>query len=1216
MYSINTIKFGILGDADIKKMSVALINNPSLKELPGTVYDPGLGCTNLQAVCNTCEKDIWSCPGHFGHIALGCQVILFWKETVKFLKCFCFNCKRILAEVNTRFDAGVALLGKQSDCAFCGTKTYDYKLIFTDKIFIQQKCKKPATVRKLDVAEIADFFDQILDDDLKMLGIDPQRTHPRNLILTLFPVLPICCRPKVSIGDAFYDDDLSISLSQIIKLTWKLKQAPDEAKEAAVTQLQLKLLYYCNNSKGRDVHSTNNKVMVGIGERISKKTGLIRQNIMGKRSDYTARSVVGPHPFLELDQVAVPNDIADNLTVPERVTLFNKDKLYQIVMAKKAPFIVRKSGVKISVDRFLKLGSTVLQHGDLVDGEKVYDCNRAVRAGAVVTRAGESFVYKHVTNKIELQVGDIVHRLLQDDDAIVLNRQPTLHKNSMMGMRVKRWSGKTICVNLAITAGFNMDFDGDEGNLNLPQSPEAIAEVKQLMNAKNHIISSQSNKASIVIVQDSLLGAYLMTKNNVQMTRQEFFDCLFCIDHNYPLERAESFTSRQLWNFLFPPNFHYNQKNICIRYGKLVSGWITKSHLKSGANSLIRIIYLEYGKDFTNTFVTNIQRLVTTWLTLFPHSVSVKDCLIDADTKLQIALATDKYIKEADSAARITNSHIREQQINAALNNAKDIGNRIAKDHLSPSNRLAAMVESGSKGDYFNLSQIMGLLGQQNIAGARIKKEIDNKFRSLPYYPRVMFGAESYEAQGFVRSSFIKGLNPRELFFHTKAGREGMIDTSHRTGTTGYMERKMIKIAEDLTIHYDATVRDGRKNIIQWIYGDYGFDPTTTTKDNVPIPVDPQRLAQRLEFDAQDHLDKSFIRQLLSQLNIGSETTPNFIRKKFLDRLCKQLEIRLNDCKLSRCNYDVFKKLFTEKFYSQIIAPGEPVGIIAAQSIGEQQTQQMLNTFHTTGKLRSEEGRLTEILNMAKLVKNTFSKMYFNKMLEPDAIRFLMRNVVYTSVADVTKSWYKDNDKIVLTLDVCKLYAQRIFTHDIAEKLAGVEVDRQTIEFTSFDKWDAVHISGIKNIVDYTLEYDSEKSEWYVFVEGNNIPQLLSLDFIDPKRFYTNNLWSVYETLGIGAVREQILAELQTHCVTNKCHLTLMADLMTFRGRPMALDRYTMRQSTVGPLSKATFEESMDILTAAAIKTDVETNCGVSASIMVGNRIRMGTGFMDLKYKL
>lgn len=1215
MNKINSIKFGLLGDEGIRKISVALINNPSLKELPGTVYDPSLGCSDVHSICTTCEKDIWHCPGHFGHISLGCEAIIFWKELVKFLKCFCHSCGRLMdVKISGTFDACLAILSKLTECVTCGAKPSEYKLVFTTEIYIQKKTKKDKTITRLEISDYKELFAKITLEDLKKIGINPKLMHPNNFILTLFPVLPIPCRPKVSVGNVFFDDDLSISLSQIIKLTWKLSQTPEAEKKPVIQQLQLKLLYYCNNSKGKDIHSTNNKVMLGIRERISKKTGLIRQNIMGKRADYTARSVVGPHPFLELDQVAIPLEIADKLTCPEYVTPFNKQHLSDLVEKGKAPYVLKKSGVKLSVERFTKLGSTVLNHGDIIDGEKISDCNMFVKPGTLVTRDGVSFPYEDVYNPMELNIGDIVYRYLQDGDPVVLNRQPTLHKNSMMGMRIKRWPAKTICVNLAITAGFNMDFDGDEGNLNLPQTPEAVAEVKCLMNANNHMLSVQSNKSAIVIVQDSLLGAYIMTRKDIQMSKAEFFDCLYMVTHNYPISRAEYYSSRQLWNFMFPSDFHYEQKGLVIRHGKLISGAIDKTHLKSG-NNIIRLLHIEYSSKVASEFVTNVQRLVTVFLTHYPHSVSIQDCIIPRETKTQIDTAIAKYIDEANEANRVSNSTIREAKISLALNSAKDIGNRIAKEHLSKENKFMTMVDAGSKGDYFNLSQIMGLLGQQNIAGVRIKKEIDNGFRCLPYFPRVIFDDSKYEARGFVKSSFIQGLNPIELFFHTKAGREGMIDTSHRTGNTGYMERKMIKIMEDLVTHYDGTVRDGRKNIIQMLYGGYGFDPVTTVKDALPYPVDVQRLAKQMDPFAKNKLSQEMIDEILNECVITSHVLPLEIKLGKIKLMQDFLEKKLCCINLSRGKFTQFVEKYREKFNTFIVSPGESVGILAAQSIGEQQTQQMLNTFHTTGVIHKDTNRLTDILNMPRVTKNVYTKIFFSDKYTPTEIRYMMRDVIYTTPIILATDYHSLDDTIVLRLNLELLYKFRITHEMVTESLNGT-LDMNTITFVEFPNWQTKVISGIKNITSYELQYDQENDEWYVITEGSNIAEILSLPFVDKKRFYSNDLWEIYDTLGIGAVREQIFTELSRHCNTSPCHISLLTDMITFKGKPTAVDRYTMRYSANGPLSKATFEESMDILTAAAVKTEVESNYGVSASIMVGNRIHAGTGFMDLRYKL
>ena len=182
------------------------------------------------------------------------------------------------------------------------------------------------------------------------------------------------------------------------------------------------------------------------------------------------------------------------------------------------------------------------------------------------------------------------------------------------------------------------------------------------------------------------------------------------------------------------------------------------------------------------------------------------------------------------------------------MSKAKDIGLRIAKESLNKDNNFLSTVISGSKGDFFNIAQITGLLGQQNLKGQRVPLFLNNGKRTLPHYPFGELTPEmEHESRGFVASSFIKGLNPREFYMHAMSGREGISDTAMGTATSGYMQRRIIKLTEDIKVQHDGTVRDVTGHIYQMSYGDDGFDPTCTTKVNGNQEVcDVSRLVSKL----------------------------------------------------------------------------------------------------------------------------------------------------------------------------------------------------------------------------------------------------------------------------------------------------------------------------------------------------------------------------------
>ena len=387
---------------------------------------------------------------------------------------------------------------------------------------------------------------------------------------------------------------------------------------------------------------------------------------------------------------------------------------------------------------------------------------------------------------------------------VVLNRQPTLHAGSMMAMRVVPRRGtdqKTITMNLAITSSFNADFDGDEMNLHAPHSFEALAELQELSSVKNFIITPQSSSPNVIIVQDSLLGAYTMTKGHQKIDKGRFFDICTCcpsMDMKYIKDKLnhirrvrkelglkpQAFNGKGLFSMILPSDFNYTHENradpdepeVKIYKGVLYEGAITKANLGKSKASLILYLNKEYPVQCVCDFIDNVQFVTNQWNLIFGFSVGLGDCI--ATKKEEIDYEIKKCLIEAEGVESTTHDpEIREIRVSAALNKARDIGQRISKDGLGRDNNFLKSTTSGSKGDFFNISQITSLLGQQYLGGKRIPLMLNQETRSLPHYSRGELSMEEkYESRGFISSSFIKGLNPKEYFFHAMGGRLGVCD--------------------------------------------------------------------------------------------------------------------------------------------------------------------------------------------------------------------------------------------------------------------------------------------------------------------------------------------------------------------------------------------------------------------------------------------------------
>lgn len=419
-------------------------------------------------------------------------------------------------------------------------------------------------------------------------------------------------------------------------------------------------------------------------------------------------------------------------------------------------------------------------------------------------------------------------------------------------------------------------------NVFLPQSLEARAELFNLSTTKHNIMTVQSTKNVICITQDSLLGAYLLTKDDRDLGRDLFFDICMKGDgwtSEFILNRLEHikkirdehgksfplYCGKSLFSMMLPNTFNYTKKTearpdepvVRIVKGVMLEGALVKSNLGQAHNSIVHVLYKEYSMDHSIDFINNCQFITNQYLVHRSFSVGIKDCVSEISHKNE-DIAYRCFEEVRNTQATISHDSIRELKICAILDNARDLNKKLVKDHLPADNAFVATVTSGSKGEYFNITQITSMLGQQMHMGKRIQMTLNRGRRTLPHYP---FEKEKYtvlqefESRGFIKNSFLHGLNPQEFIWHAMSGREGCSDSSMKTANSGYIQRKMIKVMEDIQVKYDGTIRNTNNWVIQWAYGGDGFDRGSCSfnKDGRVFFVDVDRIADRLnnEFELE-----------------------------------------------------------------------------------------------------------------------------------------------------------------------------------------------------------------------------------------------------------------------------------------------------------------------------------------------------------------------------
>lgn len=898
---ISSINFGILSPDDYLNMSCAEINNIK-RSGEGSVYDSRLGTID-DTLCETCKQISSVCPGHFGHIVLNEYIInpLYYKRVGDILSCICLKCNKMLLSYEqmkllgyfkcrgeARFKKITDYVKKSPTCFHCNN--INPVITVNESVTCTYKKKESDTdTHVISTQYVYNIFSSLSEEEIEYMGFSVKYTHPRNFIFVYLPVIPISARPYIKKDGSIYDDDFTNQLIEIIKANNKLenKNLSESEREKLIQTIIFRISTTFNNSKGKAKYTTSNRPIKSIKSRISGKMGQLRNSVMAKRCEQSGRTVVTPSPYIKIDEVGVPMHMCKILSVPEVINDMNRDQLQNLMNTGKINFLLspdRKT--KINIKRYMR--GTPPMVGDTIKRgqEEIYVDNPGMllEKDDKLYRNGKEVKNIEYANRFyELKNDWIAERNLQDGDYVLLNRQPTLHKGSIQAFKVKPVKDKTLRVNLAVTKAFNMDFDGDEGNIHVPQTLEARVEARDIMSSISNIISEQSSKPNIAIVQDGLLGAYMMSNGINEINKENFFDIMMRLDIDKDIVKFKNkckrirkvmlekknmkkcYTGKGLISMILPDNFNYEKKNdateeeptVRIYKGVLYEGVFDKSILGASHNSIIQVLAKEYDIEVVKTFINGIQIFATEWLLIKGFSIGIKDCVQEKESDNMIKETIYKCFMEANQISAF-HPGICEMKINAALGKAREIGLKIAKESFKADNNFIKTVQSGSKGDYFNIAQISGLLGQQNIKGARIPYTLNNNNRSMYHYPLMKEDLPDdmkYESQGFISSSFIKGLNPREFYMHAMAAREGMSDTAMGTASSGYIQRKISSLLGDIKIEYDYTVRDSSKRIFQFSYGNNNIDPAKTIKVNGKQKImNIHRIVDKLNLDYEEQL--------------------------------------------------------------------------------------------------------------------------------------------------------------------------------------------------------------------------------------------------------------------------------------------------------------------------------------------------------------------------
>ncbi len=814
---IGEIDFKVLSPEMIQSISVVKISRADLYDrdgypLEGGVMDPRLGVIDPGLRCRTCGGTVGDCPGHFGYLELSEPVVhvRYGKFLHYLLKIICRKCGHVLAEDKElkKWKNPIRSLSRKNrtKCPHCNEKNPKIKF------------NKPTTYKEgrslLTPTEIRERLERISDEDLEKLNIRGGR--PEWLILTLMPIPPATIRPSITLESGERsEDDLTHKLVDVIRINKRLREnidigAPDFIIEDLWELLQYHISTYFDNELTGvpQARHRSGRALKTLTQRLKAKEGRFRGNLAGKRVNFSGRTVVSPDPNLKLNEVGVPMQIATDLTIPEKVTPRNKEYLQDLI----------KNGEEWpGVNYVLK-----------PDGRK-----------KKVTQENAAEVAEQIEN------GWTIERHLKDGDVVIFNRQPSLHRMSIMAHKVRVMPYRTFRLNLSVVTPYNADFDGDEMNLHVPQTEEARAEAEMLMDVKTQIRSPRWGGPIIGCIQDHISGAYLLTRKGTEFTREEAYQLLIDsgID-NLELPKKKTITGKELFSLLLPEdiNLKYRaswtssegkdeESEVIIEKGQLKQGVIDKRGIAAESGILLDRINKEYGDERSQKFIEDISNLAIAVHRLIGFSVSISDTDLKDNVQSKVSKTLDeaiedcgKFIKQYRDGKleKIPGRSMKEslevtiqRRLGEVLNEAEGMIEENIKLNTS-----SMMARSGARGSMVNITQMSAFVGQETIRGERMERGYHERTLSM-FRPNDL----SPKARGFVASGYKNGLEPWEFFFDAANSREGLMDTSLKTRQSGYMERRLVNALQDLKVERDGTVRDSSGSIVQFIAGEDNIDP-------------------------------------------------------------------------------------------------------------------------------------------------------------------------------------------------------------------------------------------------------------------------------------------------------------------------------------------------------------------------------------------------------
>jgi DNA-directed RNA polymerase subunit A' len=656
-------------------------------------------------------------------------------------------------------------------------------------------------------------------------------------------------------------------------------------------------------------------------------------------------------------------------------------------------------------------------------------------------------------------------------------------------------------------------------------------------------------------------------------------------------------------------------------------------------DSVLHRIAKDYGTDAARKFLDSILTMLKTYITHKGFTYGYSDLWLSPETRQEIFDVIQKTydkVKELiqqynDGTLPLTRGLSAEEALELyvvnELSRARDRAGRTADRAFPDNNSGVIMASTGARGSTLNIGQMTAALGQQSIRGKRIQKGYRN--RALPHF---VPNETSPDARGFVKSNYRDGLSPLEFFFHAMGGREGLVDTAVRTQQSGYMQRRLINALEHLKIEYDQTVRDPHGNIVQYLYGEDGIDPAKSDHGeavNISRIIEAEAIVDEGRKATENDV-KNIIKEYGQNLN---------------PRLKANLEKALMENRLSVQGVEKVMKKVLDLVDKALAEPGEAIGVVTAQSIGEPGTQMTLRTFHFAGvKERNVTlglPRLIELVDARKKPVTPTMDIYLDEEHRASREKALevARDILFTQVGDLIEKSETDYSGILtFYLSEAKLAERGCTLQEVGTVLEStkkyeikVNENKNLVKITVPDEPDAqtlltlkskllnTRVKGVPDIERVTIVKQDE--EWVIQTAGSNLTKVILVDGVDTTRTTTNNVYEIWQTLGIEAARTALVKEItntleEQGLEVDVRHIMLVADLMTSKGYLQQIGRHGIAGTKTSVLARAAFEITVPTIAKASLEGQIEMLKGVTENVIVGATVPVGTGMVDLYMKV